>query len=92
MIKNHLKEVVALTATTASIFFFPVIASLLFNVILFFRIRKDSDLMRAAIVPGMTLVLIFADNFVMGKQDYLRAIIWSFQAVALYMYYVKVRR
>lgn len=95
MIKSKIRyisgESVAAVVIAFLVFIAPLPTAIILNIVLFWRIRKDSDLMRAVIVPGATLLLILFDNFVPGRQEYLRLVVWSGQAVALYAYYTKVR-
>ena len=68
-------------------FIWPFYVSLVMNTMVFIYLLKKYGWLKALILPGFILILLFTDNLINAKLDYLRSVMWAFQGLLLMYYY-----
>lgn len=86
-IKHISKECSLLGVMAVLVFVIPIWTSLIIGSYVTYKLYKKSGWQKAFILGGITLILIVLDNFVQGRQDYLRAVTWAYQFILMYEYY-----
>ena len=91
-VKKASREIVLMFFVGTFVFVFALITTVILQSIAGYWIYKRYGLLKAFTLSGIILFVVMADRFVQGRQDYLRAIIFSYQAVLMILIYKGANR
>lgn len=86
-VKKASREIVLMFLVGTFVFVFPLITTVTLQSIAGYWIYKRHGLLKAFTLSMIIIFVVLADRFVRGQQDYLRDIIFSYQAVLMILIY-----